>query len=124
VLALLAMARQRGVKLSALTDTLPQRHTASDRLQDFPTDISRDLLKQLQTDGSAYQEIWGDQSVTIVQRDNTDGLRLTLATGDIVHVRPSGNAPELRCYAEADTVERAQTWVDLTLHRLKQRLVS
>ena len=26
--------------------------------------------------------------------------------GDILHVRPSGNAPELRCYAEAETPKR------------------
>ncbi|HEX7622341.1 MAG TPA: hypothetical protein VF400_02140 [Anaeromyxobacteraceae bacterium] len=36
-----------------------------------------------------------------------DGLRVTLASGDIVHLRPSGNAPELRCYGEADSPERA-----------------
>jgi phosphomannomutase len=34
-------------------------------------------------------------------------MRLTLQNGDIVHLRPSGNAPELRCYAEADTEEKA-----------------
>jgi len=36
-----------------------------------------------------------------------DGLRITFANGEIVHLRPSGNAPELRCYAEADNQERA-----------------
>jgi phosphomannomutase len=40
--------------------------------------------------------------------DETDGLRVTLASGEIVHLRPSGNAPELRCYAEADTAARAR----------------
>jgi phosphomannomutase len=39
--------------------------------------------------------------------NQVDGLRVTLAAGDIVHLRPSGNAPELRCYAEADTPARA-----------------
>ncbi len=27
--------------------------------------------------------------------------------GDIIHLRPSGNAPELRCYTESATPERA-----------------
>jgi phosphomannomutase len=31
-----------------------------------------------------------------------------LSSGDIVHFRPSGNAPELRCYTEAATPERAE----------------
>ncbi|MNT83604.1 hypothetical protein D3C72_2234990 [compost metagenome] len=30
-----------------------------------------------------------------------DGLRVTLADDSVVHVRPSGNAPEMRCYVEA-----------------------
>ena len=36
-----------------------------------------------------------------------DGLRVTFTTGEIIHIRPSGNAPELRCYAEADSQGRA-----------------
>ena len=39
--------------------------------------------------------------------NQVDGLRVALASGDIVHLRPSGNAPELRCYGEAGTPERA-----------------
>ena len=39
--------------------------------------------------------------------DTTDGLRVHFAGGDIIHLRPSGNAPELRCYTESDTAERA-----------------
>jgi phosphomannomutase len=38
--------------------------------------------------------------------DTTDGLRATFANGEIVHLRPSGNAPELRCYNEAHSRER------------------
>lgn len=34
--------------------------------------------------------------------DYTDGLRVIFNTGRIVHIRPSGNAPELRVYAEAE----------------------
>jgi phosphomannomutase len=31
--------------------------------------------------------------------------------GDVAHVRPSGNAPQLRSYAVASTEERAQAMV-------------
>ena len=41
--------------------------------------------------------------------DRTDGLRIHFAGGDIIHLRPSGNAPELRCYTESSSVERAAT---------------
>ena len=65
------------------------------------------LLSQLGFDGAGVAGV-----------DTTDGLRITLADGCIVHLRPSGNAPELRCYAEADSSERAMHLVDETLQRL------
>lgn len=37
-----------------------------------------------------------------------DGLRLFFANGDIAHLRPSGNAPQLRLYAVANSADRAQ----------------
>lgn len=36
-----------------------------------------------------------------------DGVRIGFANGDVAHIRPSGNAPELRLYANADSQERA-----------------
>lgn len=36
-----------------------------------------------------------------------DGVRLSFANGDVAHIRPSGNADELRIYAVADTQSRA-----------------
>jgi phosphomannomutase len=40
--------------------------------------------------------------------DRTDGLRIALADGRTVHLRPSGNAPELRFYAEASSADAAE----------------
>ncbi len=119
-LALLAMAKQQGCKLSQLTKELPQRYTASDRLQDFAVARSRALLDQLQANDNAYRSLWGDKLGGLEKCDITDGLRLIFSSGDIVHLRPSGNAPELRCYAEASSVERAQMLVDDTLRLLRQ----
>jgi phosphomannomutase len=34
---------------------------------------------------------------------------------EIIHLRPSGNAPELRCYNEASTMERANQLNELCL---------
>jgi phosphomannomutase len=41
----------------------------------------------------------------------TDGVRIYFDNGDIAHVRPSGNADELRIYAVADTLARAEAIV-------------
>jgi phosphomannomutase len=50
---------------------------------------------------------------TIVRVNYTDGVRLFFSSGDVAHVRPSGNADELRIYAVADTQDRANEIVRL-----------
>jgi phosphomannomutase len=47
----------------------------------------------------------------ISKLDYTDGVRIGFENGDITHVRPSGNADELRIYAVADTPARADAIV-------------
>jgi phosphomannomutase len=103
------MAQKRGVPLSGLGHGLPQRFTASDRLQNFAIDTSRALPERLTQAATATANLLAPDSGEVVTTDTTDGLRVSFASGDIVHLRPSGNAPELRCYAEANSVERART---------------
>jgi len=43
----------------------------------------------------------------IVRVNYVDGIRITFSNGDVAHIRPSGNADELRIYAVADTQARA-----------------
>ncbi|WP_353016938.1 hypothetical protein [Mesorhizobium sp. M0854] len=37
---------------------------------------------------------------TVADVDETNGLRARIQNDEIIHLRPSGNAPELRCYSE------------------------
>lgn len=119
VLALLAMARERGAPLSALARDLPPRFTASDRIKDFATEKSRRLIHQLAASPQAILQLLGDLCGPPNRLDQTDGLRITFANGEIVHLRPSGNAPELRCYAEADTPARAAALAQACLERVR-----
>ena len=119
ILALLVMARERGVPLSALSNDLPPRFTASDRIKDFATEKSRQLIQQLSASPEAIDKLLGDLCGQPAGMDQTDGLRITFANGEIVHLRPSGNAPELRCYAEADSQERAVMLAQACLDRVR-----
>lgn len=118
MLALLAMAAERGVSLSALSADLPGRFTASDRVQNFPVERSRALLSKLQGSREAIGSLVGAICGVVASEDLTDGLRLSFENGEIVHLRPSGNAPELRCYAEADSEARAGELVRKVLGRV------
>ncbi|HEX7452837.1 MAG TPA: phosphomannomutase, partial [Polyangiaceae bacterium] len=106
-LAVLLSARAQRVSISKLLGALPQRFTASDRLEDFPTALSKERLGVLAQGGAAAiaKEFPAFGKVTDVS--NVDGLRVTFASEEIVHLRPSGNAPELRCYTEAASEARA-----------------
>lgn len=120
MLALLAMAKERSAKLSDLPKSLPPRFTASDRRSPFAAEKSRHLLQTLAASEAAVHDLLGDLCGVAINRDQTDGQRLFFENGDIVHFRASGNAPELRCYAEADTQSRADDLVRACLSRLQE----
>ncbi|MFM7203695.1 MAG: phosphomannomutase [Myxococcota bacterium] len=123
-LSILMLARTRACPVSHLLMALPQRFTHSDRIQDFPTAESQRRLAQLQTgdaeaDARAIQALFGGQLGGVQRVDTTDGLRIVFEGADIVHLRPSGNAPELRAYTEASSPNRAQALNALCLTVLR-----
>ncbi|RVT83503.1 phosphomannomutase [Rhodobacteraceae bacterium CCMM004] len=108
--------------LSARLAEEPPRHTASDRLRDVPTEASRALVARLTEDADAREAFLAFADSGARDCDLTDGLRITLDDGAVVHVRPSGNAPELRLYAEADDPRRATDLLAGGLEALRQHL--
>jgi phosphomannomutase len=107
MILLLAAARSRGCRLSDLVGELPRRFTFSDRLQDVNVAACRAMLEKLAEDPTGFSRFGRTRLPAAVAIDLTDGVRAQLESGDILHLRLSGNAPELRCYAEASTAERA-----------------
>ena len=100
---------QAGKTLAELVETLPPRFTLSDRLSEMPTAQSQAHLAALREDPAKGAAALGfvDICGALETVDETDGLRMTFASREIIHLRPSGNAPELRVYTEADTMDRA-----------------
>lgn len=123
ILLLLVEANRKKVKLSQLSQHLPPRFTASDRLKEYPSELSAQLLNNLKASISEQELLIGeiaDSNIPRVSQINElDGLRMVLDNDEIVHLRPSGNAPELRCYAEADTSVRAEKIVSAVLSYIK-----
>lgn len=94
-------------KLSVLISELPNRFTASDRIQNIPLVKSNVFIKEGALNPKILLNQIGLGGTEVTEVDTMDGLRLNLANGDIVHLRPSGNAPELRCYVETDNQEHS-----------------
>lgn len=122
ILSLLAMAKEKNCKLSQLCNNLPARFTASDRIQNFPTENSRKILQQLSQDLTAIDALLSPLNVHASAINQIDGLRITLTNGEIIHFRPSGNAPELRCYAEAASQARAEQLTVTSLSLIRSML--
>jgi phosphomannomutase len=51
----------------------------------------------------------------IVRINVLDGVRIYFNNGEVAHIRPSGNAPQLRIYANSDSQARADAIVELAL---------
>ena len=119
LVATLAAAAGAGTSLSRMVAELPSRRTATDRLKDIPREKSLALVEAiLGGDHAVLPEGLGELSNV----DRTDGVRMTFSSGRIVTVRPSGNAPELRCYVEAEGQAIADALLADALARLRVAL--
>ncbi|TVQ57712.1 MAG: phosphomannomutase [Rhodobacteraceae bacterium] len=108
MLALLGEAARRTAPLSALVAEAPARVTASDRLTGIGAERSGPFLETLAADPAVQKRLARAIGVEAVLSVNAlDGVRLTLSGDEIAHLRASGNAPELRGYAEAADPDRA-----------------
>ncbi|ELX4188089.1 phosphomannomutase [Vibrio vulnificus] len=114
---LLSAAKESGI--AALVEALPKRYTHSDRVQNFATEKSLTIVQAGTQNAQALSDQVGFTGLTVAAVDTTDGLRITLSDNSIFHLRPSGNAPELRCYAEADSFKRAKALVDQVLEKVQ-----
>lgn len=111
-IAILALANNKNIPVSGLLEELPARYTYSDRIQNFPSEKSRSLLSAFEhgydnpvglSISNKFPELETPSCI-----ETLDGVRMTYQNGDIIHIRPSGNAPELRCYTESNSNERAK----------------
>jgi phosphomannomutase len=123
-LAILLLSIQKGKKISELMNDLPRRFTHSNRLKEFPTEKSFEAIKKLccghaEKDREAIETVFGSHFGQVSTVDTTDGLRMTFQNNEVVHLRPSGNAPEFRCYNEADTAERAEEMNEICMKIMK-----
>ena len=124
ILAILVMMGERKLGLNALFETLPRRFSGAGLLRRLPRVASLRIVAALSPEpedaGAGQRRIasrvaafftTADGFGALSALDYTDGVRITFDNGDIAHVRPSGNADELRIYAVANSQARADAIV-------------
>ncbi|MEM1066975.1 MAG: phosphomannomutase, partial [Pseudomonadota bacterium] len=101
--------------------SLPPRFTAADRLTEVDTTASSALISACR-DGEAKAMALFAPYGTPAKINNTDGYRATFKDGLVIHLRPSGNAPECRVYIEAEDPARAHAVLEDMLGRVRAAL--
>lgn len=118
IVAMLVAAKAAG-SVAVRVAAEPARFTATDRLPDVPVERSRELMRRLSDDRAALLDRLGSGQAGL---DMTDGLRISLCDGRILHLRPSANAPEFRVYAEAESPEAAKATLREALAAVRAEL--
>ncbi len=125
ILAVLFAAAESGTGVAELFAALPKRFSKSGLLKNFPRESGLAIVQRLtpskqDADDDQHARIATSlarvftraRGFTSVSRlDYTDGVRIIFSNNDVAHIRPSGNADELRIYAAADTQSRADAIV-------------
>jgi phosphomannomutase len=127
ILGVLSASVESGLPLVDLFARLPRRYSRAALLEQFPRSRAVGMLDYFRTHEERLAEFFPAAMgfSAIARIDYTDGLRILFENGDVAHLRPSGNADELRIYAVADTQQRADAITamgvaepDGTLHRM------
>jgi phosphomannomutase len=120
VVALVA-ARDARSKLSELFAKLPSRFTQAGLIDNFPTEVSARMVSRYAQDTPENRKELGQYFSTekgfgeVTSFDTLDGIRITFSNGDVAHMRPSGNAPQLRINSVSNSQERADEIVTLAI---------
>lgn len=106
--AVLSLGAKRKQALSELAASYRLPVAAADRLENFAQEKSAALMAHLRASPenlASFLTPVGEVKST----SDIDGLRVGLADGSTIHFRPSGNAPEMRCYVEAANQQEAES---------------
>jgi phosphomannomutase len=111
ILATLYAAALAKKPLSAVAVSYRLPFAAADRLENFPVETSAALMAYLRASDANLADFLKPVAA-VASKSDIDGLRVTLVDNRIIHFRPSGNAPEMRCYVEASSESEAKNLLE------------
>jgi phosphomannomutase len=118
--ASLVLAVRESRLLSGLVAMLPPRFMKADRVKNVPGDRAAVFLKEMETSAD-FRRAFDPRLASPREISTLDGVRMALANGDTVHFRQSGNAPEMRVYAETGAPEATERLLGEMIAELKTR---
>ena len=122
ILSILLMCKENKLKISDLVQKLPHRFTMNKKINNFLNEKSLKILNQY-SDIDNIEKYFSLDFGPVYSINNLDGVRINFKSGDILHIRASGNAPELRLYHESDSFERVSEMSNISLKRILNKNV-
>ena len=120
IFGVLFAAAERDIDIAELFAELPKRFSKAGLLKNFPRESGLGIVRRLtpgdSRDSDEHARIATDLArvfnrargfTSVARLDYTDGVRIIFSNNEVAHIRPSGNADEMRIYAVADTQARA-----------------
>lgn len=110
ILMALMSARDKKISIKQLFKSLPPRYTGGGLVDNVPlTSINKfkNSIKVGEFNINIISHLLGVDEKTVVSINTTDGLRVIFDNNDVIHARPSGNAPQVRIYTNCDSQKRA-----------------
>nr|WP_319390877.1 phosphomannomutase [uncultured Cohaesibacter sp.] len=101
ILSVLYLAAKSGKTLSGLAEAYRLPVANADRIQGYALERSAALMEHLRGSDENLSSFLAEVG-QVASKTDIDGLRVFLDNGRTIHFRPSGNAPEMRCYVEAE----------------------
>lgn len=114
ILATLLLAAKERRPLSEIAAGFRLPHALADRLENTAVEKSAALMAHLRSERRNLDAFITPVG-TVSDISDIDGLRITLSDRSTVHFRPSGNAPEMRCYVEAEDATTAASLLEKSL---------
>lgn len=118
LLSALAMAGPAR-SVSRLVDGLGLPACASGRVENFPRSQADRLLGWLARSPENMRTFLSGEG-DVVRVETIDGTQIHLDNGAMIHLRPSGNAPEMRCYVSAGDAARAEALLAFGLKQIRE----
>nr|WP_319513656.1 phosphomannomutase [uncultured Cohaesibacter sp.] len=107
ILATLHSAFSANKSLSELVADYALPYADADRIKNYAQERSSALMASLRESDDNLAQFF-EPIGAVASKSDIDGLRVLLKSGEMVHFRPSGNAPEMRCYVEAENEAAAK----------------
>lgn len=121
ILSILSYVNQHNIPLSEFVKKYSLSYTESSSIKGIEIEKTKELLAFLRSDNNIEKTFpaFFDLSQQVEKVNDTDGMRVYLNDGSVIHLRGSGNAPELRCYTEAPTKEQATALNEHVMMKIK-----